>query len=54
MSSGSSDIDQRLALSMVAQFDDINRLNNVLNDEYSEQCKYYPINNNLVYLLLLY
>ncbi|XP_073956988.1 rac GTPase activating protein tumbleweed [Choristoneura fumiferana] len=38
MSSASSDVDQRLALSMVAQFDDINRLNNVLNDEYSEQC----------------
>ncbi|XP_063384201.1 rac GTPase-activating protein 1-like [Cydia fagiglandana] len=38
MSSGNSDVEQRLALSMVAQFDDLNRLNNVLNDEYSEQC----------------
>lgn len=29
-----------IALSLVAQFDDINRLNSVLNDGASEECKF--------------
>ncbi|XP_068633365.1 rac GTPase-activating protein 1 [Battus philenor] len=38
MSSENSDYDQNLALSLVAQFDDINRLNSVLNDGAAEEC----------------
>lgn len=40
MSTESSDTGASIALSLVAQFDDINRLNNVLNDGASEECKY--------------
>lgn len=39
MSSDNSDCGPRLTLSLVAQFDDINRLNNVLNDGAAEECK---------------
>lgn len=38
MSSDNSDSGS-IALSLVAQFDDINRLNNVLNDGAAEECK---------------
>ncbi|CAH2258630.1 jg12394 [Pararge aegeria aegeria] len=38
MSTENSDSGEGLVLSMVAQFDDINRLNNVLNDGASEEC----------------
>ncbi|XP_045773281.1 rac GTPase-activating protein 1-like [Maniola jurtina] len=38
MSTENSDSGEALLLSMVAQFDDINRLNNVLNDGASEEC----------------
>lgn len=40
MSTGNSDSGGSLAaLSFVAQFDDLNRLNGVLNDAYAEECK---------------
>ncbi|XP_072948982.1 rac GTPase-activating protein 1-like isoform X2 [Epargyreus clarus] len=38
MSSENSDSGPSIALSLVAQFDDINRLNNVLNDGAAEEC----------------
>ncbi|GBP85322.1 Mariner Mos1 transposase [Eumeta japonica] len=38
MSSEGSDSASSITLSLVAQFDDINRLNAVLNDGYSEEC----------------
>lgn len=44
MSSENSDAGG-ISLSLVAQFDDINRLNNVLNDGSSEECKYSYILN---------
>lgn len=40
MSSESSDPGASIALSLVAQFDDINRLNNVLNDGAAEESKF--------------
>lgn len=42
MSSGNSDPATGVALSLVAQFDDINRLNGVLNDGAAEECEYFP------------
>lgn len=39
MSSENSDCGPGIALSLVAQFDDINRLNNVLNDGAAEECE---------------
>lgn len=39
MSTESSDTGASIALSLVAQFDDINRLNGVLNDGSAEECK---------------
>lgn len=42
MSTGNSDSGGSLAaLSFVAQFDDLNRLNGVLNDAYAEECEYF-------------
>ncbi|CAG4955867.1 unnamed protein product [Colias eurytheme] len=38
MSSESSDPGANIALSLVAQFDEINRINNVLNDSSTEEC----------------
>ncbi|CAH2048377.1 unnamed protein product, partial [Iphiclides podalirius] len=38
MSSENSDSGPSIALSLVAQFDDINRLNNILNDGATEEC----------------
>jgi hypothetical protein len=40
MSSENSDMGTNIALSLVAQFDDINRLNGVLNDGAAEECKF--------------
>lgn len=39
MSSENSDCGLSIALSLVAQFDDINRLNSVLNTGTAEECK---------------
>lgn len=39
MSSENSDLGSGIALSLVAQFDDLNRLNGVLNDGAAEECK---------------
>lgn len=41
MSSENSDTGTGIALSLVAQFDDINRLNGVLNDGAAEECEYF-------------
>lgn len=40
MSTENSDSGTTIALSLVAQFDDINRLNNVLNDGAAEDCEF--------------
>lgn len=39
MSTENSDSGLSIALSLVAQFDDLNRLNEVLNDGAAEECK---------------
>lgn len=41
MSSENSDSRNGFALSAVAQFDDTNRLNGVLNDGVGEECKHF-------------
>lgn len=40
MSSENSDSGPGLTLSLVAQFDDLNRLNGVLNDGAAEECEF--------------
>lgn len=40
MSSENSDSGGSIMMSLVAQFDDVNRLNAILNDGYSEECEY--------------
>lgn len=40
MSSENSDSGPGITLSLVAQFDDINRLNGILNDGAAEDCKF--------------
>lgn len=41
MSSENSDCSPGLPLSVVAQLDDINRLNSILNDGAAEDCKFF-------------
>lgn len=43
MSSETSDFGNGVALSLVAQFDDLNRLNRVLNDGAAEESEYFRI-----------
>lgn len=40
MSTENSDSGPGMSLSLVAQFDDINRLNGILNDGAAEECKF--------------
>lgn len=50
MNSENSDSGSSLTLSLVAQFDDLNRLNGVLNDGAAEECKYGDVSPCIIYL----
>lgn len=48
MGSENSDPGTGIALSLVAQFDDINRLNGILNDGAAEECEYFLKYANII------